>query len=78
MSKRALWATVAALMIAVVVLTNAVVRLENYRYADSVGMCSEFSNRDDSAQRRQREKCLLNSQTRTHWLWHVLYGTRIL
>ncbi|KRR26466.1 hypothetical protein CQ14_02985 [Bradyrhizobium lablabi] len=56
----------------------SVVRLENYRYADSVGMCSELFSREDVRKRVERELCLENSQTRTHWFWHILYGTKIL
>jgi hypothetical protein len=61
----------------VVVLTSAVVRLENYRYANFLGACTEFDI-TKSQQRIEREKCLEATQTRTHWLWHVLYGVGLL
>ena len=61
----------------VVVLTGAVVRLENYRYANAVGFCKEFDITQPQ-QRIEREKCLEASQTRTHWFWHVLYGVGLL
>lgn len=78
MSNRALWVMVSVLTVIVVMLGAAVVRLENYRYADSIGMCSEFLTRDDPAKRLRREECLASSQTRTHWFWHILYGARLL
>jgi hypothetical protein len=72
------WALLVGLLLIVMVLGAAVVRLENYRYADSIGMCSEFLSRDDVHKRIQRERCLETSRTRTHWFWHILYGTKIL
>jgi hypothetical protein len=77
-------ALVAVLVIAVVVLTSAVVRLENYRYANFTGICetpTALTESDITAKPRQRierEKCLETTQTRTHWFWHVLYGVGLL
>ena len=73
--------TIAALVIAVVVLGRAVVRLENYHYANQVGMCEKFEVpglRLDLKQYGAREDCLNNTETRTHWFWHILYGTGML
>ena len=64
--------TIAALLVAVVVLGRAVVRLENYHYANQVGMC------DKHEEYLAREACLNNTETRTHWFWHILYGTGVL
>jgi hypothetical protein len=50
----------------------AVIRLENYRYASSVGFCLEATNAFD------RDRCLSSVETRTHPLWHILYGLRLL
>lgn len=72
------WALTLTLLLAVIFFGASIVRLENYRYADSIGICSEFFSRDDPRMRIQRERCLETSQTRTHWFWHILYGTRIL
>ena len=69
--------TIAALLIAVVVLSRAVVRLENYHYANQVGMCDKF-DLSDPRQIFAREDCLNNTKTRTHWFWHILYGTGVL
>ena len=34
--------TIIILIICVIVLARAVIRLENYHYASSIGMCSEY------------------------------------
>ena len=68
-------ATIIVLALAVVALASAVVRLENYRYANSVGSCREF---DSPLQYGERERCLEATQTRTHWLWHIVYGVGLL
>jgi hypothetical protein len=65
------------LVIALAITTNAVVRLENYRYANFVGFCSEYDI-TNPVQRVKREDCLENTKTRTHWFWHILYGVNIL
>lgn len=69
--------TIAVLLIVVVWLGSAVVRLENYRYANFVGLCGQF-NIADQTQRIKRENCLEDTNTRTSWAWHLLYGLRIL
>jgi hypothetical protein len=42
-------ALIVGLTLAVVWLTAAVVRLENYRYANSLGMCSQCAINDPSS-----------------------------
>ena len=58
-----------ALVVGLVLLTiwlgSAVVRLENYRQVNLVGMCSQY-NIADPIQRIQREDCLMKARTRTH------------
>jgi hypothetical protein len=70
-----------ALIIGLVLVTlwlgASVIRLENYRQANLVGMCNHY-NIEDPIQRIQREDCLLKARTRTHWFWHLLNGMRIL
>ena len=56
------------LMAAVLILTNALVRTENQRYAMSIGMCSGSILPDDS--------CLSRVETRTAWWWHVNYALK--
>lgn len=74
---RVLALTIVLLVGAVAWLGTAVVRLENYRYANSVGMCSKFG-RDDPMQRVQRDICLDQIETRANSVWHLIYGLRIL
>ncbi len=64
---------IVVLIICVLVLSRAVIRLENYHYANVVGMCSEFKP-NDPLQSVQWQKCLNNSETRTNLLWHLFYA----
>ena len=66
-----------ALLCATVWLGSAVVRLENYHYANLLGFCPQY-NIADPVQRIQREDCLANTETRTGWVWQLLYGLKIL
>lgn len=68
---------IAALLVALGITTAAVARLENYRYANFLGMCSAFDLKDPAA-RIKREACLDDVQTRTAWVWHVVYGLKIM
>ena len=65
------------LVVVTVWLGSAVVRLENHRHANFVGMCSKY-NISDPIQRIQREDCLDKTRSRTHWFWHLLYGLKVL
>lgn len=49
---------------------SVIVRLENYRYASFLGMCSEYP----SHQPVERRKCFENTQTRTSPFWHLAYA----
>lgn len=51
-----------------------IVRLENYRYANSLGMCSGSGYTNFVV----RETCLNKLKLRTHWLYTLAYGLRIL
>lgn len=55
-----------------VMALSAVIRLENYHYASSIGFCREVVDVSD------RHKCLSTVETRTNPIWHILYGLRIL
>lgn len=68
---------IAALLVAVVWLGSAVVRLENYRYANFVGLCTQF-NIKDPRERIEREACLERAETRTNWASHLMYALKIL
>ena len=65
----------AAILILLVLLYwfgSTIVELENYGYASTIGMCSEFANP------LERVECLQNTETRTHWIFHLLYSLNIL
>jgi hypothetical protein len=66
-----------ALVGLVLFLGVAVVRLENYRYANALGFCEKFDIRN-AQQRLARESCLFTSISRPYWFLHLLYGTRLL
>lgn len=75
---KALTLIIIAVLVAALAWTGAaVVRLENYRYANFLGSCSQY-NIADPTQRIAREVCLDKQETRTSWAWHLLYGLRIL
>jgi hypothetical protein len=65
--------TIVVLVLSVSALARAVVRLENYRYANSLGMCDKYKAANPF-QLVQRDKCLENTQTRTSSLWHLYYA----
>jgi hypothetical protein len=72
-----LYSAIGILFVAVVVLGSTVVRLENYRYANLVGFCSDYDIKNP-VERINREECLNATQTRTHWIGHLLYALRII
>ncbi len=57
---------------------SRIVVLENYRYASQSGICAEYYDPDTFENFMRREKCLNEAQTRTHWLWHLIYGMELL
>ena len=68
-------AIIVALALIAAALGAAVVRLENYRYANSLGFCSQYSLKDPIDLHR-REECLNKVQTRTHAAWHIFYAVK--
>jgi hypothetical protein len=70
-------ALIAGLALTTIWLGYAVVKLEKYRHANFVGMCTQY-NIADPIQRIQREDCLEKAQTRTYWFWHLLRGLKVL
>ena len=77
MKRAVVISVILVLVVMVVALTAAVVRLENYHYANFLGRCAEFDIAKPQ-QRIERERCLKAEQTRTHWFWHVVYGVGLL
>lgn len=61
---------VAVLLVALVLVTHALVRVENQRYALSLGMCPST----DPAFPLPDLKCLATVETRTAWFRHVYYA----
>ena len=55
--------------------SSAIIRLENYHCASQIGMCAECQGAISLV---ARDRCLNNQQTRTHPLYHLLYGLRIV
>lgn len=51
---------------------STIVKLESYNYGTMVGLCSEFSIL------QERHECLLKAETRTHWIYHLLYALDVL
>lgn len=55
----------------------AVVRLENIRHANELNMCPEFDP-TQVASATERRRCLDTVQTRTNFVWHLLYGLKVI
>jgi hypothetical protein len=62
-------AVIAALVVAVLVLTYRLAEVENQRYALMVGLCSSRTPTPDL-------KCLTTVQSRTSIVWHVFYALK--
>ncbi len=62
-------------LVLIVWLSANVVRLEKYHYANQVGMCERYKFPEESI---DREKCLDHTETRTSFVWHLLYGLNII
>lgn len=52
--------------------SSVIVELENYRYASSIGMCSEHIDLVKKSQ------CLNETETRTSPFWHLAYALGLL
>ncbi len=63
------------LLCLIIWLSYSVIKLENYHYANQVGLCLEFEFPQEGL---EIDKCLNDSKTRTNPLLHLLYGLRIL
>ena len=65
---KAMQVALVAMLLAIVYLCAVIVRIENERYALSVGMCR------DSVTGFADRACLAKVETRTSPMWHLLYG----
>jgi hypothetical protein len=60
------------LLATVIWFGSVIVRLENYHYANSIGMCAEHLDLV------QRSRCLNASETRTSPFWHLAYALGVI
>lgn len=62
---------IAAMLVTILILSSTLVRVENERYALSIGMCpaSVPGLLPDMA-------CLAKTETRTGWWWHLYYAVK--
>jgi hypothetical protein len=56
----------------------AVAKLENYRYANFVGLCADGYDVKSPTSRIKREDCLMRSEARSSWWWNAAYGLGLL
>lgn len=72
---------VVAALLAILLWTfgNTIVELENYRYANSLGMChaAGADYAADAPARAQREECLTGAATQKSPVRHLLHALRI-
>lgn len=52
----------------------SIARLENARYAASLGMCDQYQGLTLG----ERAGCLGRTKTRTSWVYNLLYGLRVI
>lgn len=68
---------------------SRIVVLEKYHYASQLNLCTENITELSNAHVTDfstestialiiRDECLIEAETRTHWLWHLAYGLNIL
>jgi hypothetical protein len=67
-------AIIAALVLCLFVVTNALVRIENQRYALITGMCPAAAQSLAAGDPLETSRCLERAETRTSWVWHVYYA----
>jgi hypothetical protein len=67
-----------ALTAALAYSVSVVAKLENYRYANSVGLCVDGYDLKNLASRINRDDCLTRSEARTSCWWNAAYGLGLL
>lgn len=75
---RGLLMVIVVLLAALAYSVVAVAKLENYRYANFVGLCADGYDIKSPISRIKREDCLAHTEARTSWLWNAVYGLGIL
>jgi hypothetical protein len=66
------WFVTVALFILCLWMASRIVELEKFRYATEVGFCMK------TEELSERNRCLRSKETRTHWVWHLAYGLKVL
>jgi hypothetical protein len=69
--------TIFVLFVLVIWFASTIVRLENINYANDLNMCRAFIP-DQPSSIAERQKCLSEVQTRASFIWHLLYGLKII
>ena len=65
------------LLVLIFILSKTVIRLENYHYANQIGMCDKekfFGNYFEKEQKSR--ECFELVQTRTNSIWHLFYAIK--
>jgi len=68
MSRKALAVGLACAFVIILWFGSALVRVENERYALSIGMCQPFEHVLPDM------TCIKKTQTRTGWWWHLYFA----
>lgn len=68
---------VGLLLVALGYSVMAVAKLENYRYANFVGLCVDGYDVKNPVSRVLREDCLMRSKARA-WPWNAAHGLGLL
>ena len=63
-------------VLVIVWLSASLVRVENQRYAMSIGMCEDKVLLAATQQTSWDYACLSKVETRTSWLWHLFYALK--
>ena len=71
--KKTHWFLVLSVLV-IVWLSSSLVRVENQRYAMSVGMCEDKVLLVATQQTSWDFNCLRKVETRTSWVWHLFYA----
>ncbi|WP_426615377.1 hypothetical protein [Bradyrhizobium sp. McL0616] len=74
---RVLLMIIVVLLAALAYSVVAVAKLENYRYANFVGLCADGYDIKNPTSGIKREDCLMRTDTRASWLWNAAYGLGI-
>ena len=67
--------TIAILLLIIIWFSTTIIRLENYHYANQVGMCDLDRFEGDFLQKKiLQTRCFNSVETRTSPMWHLYYA----